>query len=154
MRDWHKYTAAVVKSGSDESGSRFLSEFARDYKAKTGKDLCPTCKFESNYPKYLNEMSEEKINSGYVLKKMYEGIPLDAFKSNIRVSNRNLTDEYAEFLLANHGRGEDLFEKMPERKKGQNKDLSLSELRAKYPEIKNRSKEGFLEDLNAILNPK
>ena len=113
---WKEYTANDVLRQTDKNANRLLSSFARDYKKVFNRDICPSCKdFNQKFQEFLNHtktMSQKKNNSGYVLKKMYENIPL-AFGSNIYVNNQNLTDAYAKKLLKNHPRGEELFSAIP-----------------------------------------
>lgn len=112
---WLKYTAVEVKTGTDENGNRLLSQFAADYKSVFNNDICPNCKsFNTNYQKFLTHTKTmEKVNnSGYVLKKKYENIPLK-FGSSIYLNNQNLTDKHAKTLLENHPRGKDLFDVIP-----------------------------------------
>lgn len=119
MEDWNNYQSHQVKNDVDASGNRLISAFAKDYKSVFGLDICPNCndfqiKFQ-NFLKQIDIMSKSKSkNSGYVLKKKYQNIPL-GFGSPIYVNNDNMTDEYAQRLLKNHPRGKDLFHHIPDR---------------------------------------
>jgi hypothetical protein len=123
MKDWKKYKAVEVLNEKDENGNRLLSEFARDYKSLFNSEICPNCNdFSLKFQKFIKtiqEMKNKNQNSGYVLKKMYENIPLE-FGSSIYVNNANLTDEYAETLLKKHPRGKDLFDVIVEKQSADN----------------------------------
>ena len=54
--------------------------------------------------------------SGYKLKPMYEGIPLE-FGSQIHVTSKSITKKQAELLIKNHPRGEELFAEIPQKQK-------------------------------------
>ena len=111
FEEWSKYKAEEVLKGTDGNGNRLISSFAKDYKSVFNQDVCPNCKdFNKKFQKFLNTtkaMSTNKKNSGYILKKMYENIPLE-FGSNIYINNQNLTDAYAKKLLSKHPRGKGL----------------------------------------------
>lgn len=123
MKDWQKYTAVEVLKNKDENGNRLLSEFARDYKQIFNSEICPNCNdFNLKFQKFIKtiqEMKNKNQNSGYILKKMYENIPLE-FGSAIYVNNKNITDEYAKKLLKNHPRKEELFDHIPEKQSADN----------------------------------
>ena len=127
-----------------------------------------------------------KSKSNYTLQARFHAIPL-AIGSAIYLTNENLTDDYAERLIARYikvynAREEEfspemMFDKFPKNwKKGQtelkkrlkvkkvetpvvetpvvetekpDEELTFSELRNKYPDIKAASKTSFLEKLNA-----
>ncbi len=119
MLDWTKYKAEEVKTGTDKNGNRLISAFARDYKNTFNQDLCPSCKdFKEKFLRLIKEIKRMKNTdtkkSGYLLKKMYENIPLK-FGSSIYVNNSNITDEYALELINNHPRGSELFEMTPKK---------------------------------------
>ena len=118
MNNWGKYKAEEVLTETDKNGNRLISAFAKDYKTVFNQDICPTCKdFKEKFQKYLKKIQDmsnsDKKNSGFVLKKMYENIPLK-FGSAIYVNNQNLTDDYAKELISSHPRGEELFDIIPE----------------------------------------
>lgn len=107
----------TIFTSKDSDGNRYLSLFLQDYK-QAFPDVrviagCRGC-LEEYYRKYIKHIPIMKVikNSGYVLKKKYNGIPLK-FGSQIYVSNANLTDDLAKELLKRKN-GKDLFEKMPE----------------------------------------
>ncbi len=118
MNNWGKYKAEEVLTETDKNGNRLISAFAKDYKTVFNQDICPACKdFKEKFQKYLKKIQDmsnsNKKNSGFVLKKMYENIPLK-FGSAIYVNNQNLTDDYAKELINNHPRGKDLFDIIPD----------------------------------------
>lgn len=128
MNDWGKYKADEVLTGTDANGNRLISAFAKDYKRVFNQDICPTCKdFKDKFQKFLKKIQDmsnsDKKNTGFVLKKMYENIPLK-FGSAIYVNNQNLTDDYAKELINNHPRGKELFDIIPENvNTGKDEDL-------------------------------
>lgn len=125
LEKWKKYTAVEVQTGKDLNGNRLISSFARDYKSIFNQEICPSCKdFSDKFQKFLKKiesMEENKKNSVFLLKKMYENIPLK-FGSGIFVNNKNITDEYATHLIKTHPRGRMLFDFIP--KDFENNDLS------------------------------
>lgn len=118
--DWSDLDKVVIFKGHDENGNRYLSQFLRDYKEVFNSDLinasCDRCleDYYLKFTKHLYTMSDKK-KSNYVLKKKYNGIPLE-FGSAIQVSNTNMTDEYGEKLLKDHAKGADLFDQVPDAK--------------------------------------
>lgn len=116
--DWGKYQAAEVLSGMNENGSRLLPFLAKDYKEKTGGEICPSCgsfnqKYNSFIQKYYIMKKDNENTCGFRLKPMYQNIPA-SFGSAVFVNNNNITDELALGLLKNHPRGKDLFDVIPE----------------------------------------
>ena len=122
------------------------------------KDLCASCpgKLREYYQKLKSKFNQNRfIMSNFKLKKDV-GVKQMSFGSSEFISNDNITDEKAiEFLKINPNRSI-LFEVIPENWKelieGEEKtdaDLSLSELREKYPDIKANSQAKFLEKLAA-----
>lgn len=118
MIDWLKIEKVAIFKEKDENGNRYLSQFLADYKRIFNPDVinagCDRCleDYYKNFIKHLT-MSTTKEENQYVLKKMYNGIPLN-FGSPILVTNQNMKKEYAEQLLKNHPRGADLFDKLPD----------------------------------------
>ena len=109
---WSNYTWEQVRTGKDENGSRLISQFAKEYKERTGNSICVTC--PSSKQKFNEFKKQKKMSkSKYVLKAKYNGIPLK-FGSNVLVTNSNMTDEYGKQLLKNHPRGKELFESIPD----------------------------------------
>ena len=116
MNKWLSYTAEEVLRGTNSKGSRLIISFSKDYKLIFNQSICPSCKdFKIKYQKFIKKINDmkNKKESGYVLKKMYENIPLK-FGSPVYVNNGNMTDEYGEILLKGHPRGEGLFISIPE----------------------------------------
>ena len=114
MIDWLKIDKVSIFKGKDENGNRYLSQFLADYKRIFNPDTinagCDRCleDYYNNFIKYIT-MGNSTEKKPYVLKKMYNGIPLE-FGSSILVTNTNITKEYAEKLIKNHPRGVDLFD--------------------------------------------
>ena len=130
MRNWLKIDKVTIFTGKDENGNRYLSQFLRDYKKALNPDMinagCDRCleDYYHKFTKYLSTMSKNKPkNSGYILRKKYENIPLE-FGSRTQVNNSNLTDEMAEKLIKNHPKGKELFDNIPEKKKAPAKNLN------------------------------
>ncbi len=122
MRDWLKFDKNEIFNGKDEKGNRYLSQFLSDYQQTFNpEDInagCQKC-LNGYYQKMINHLTmsnkkkEDSNNSGYLLKKKYENIPL-SFGSRHLVNNQNITDEMAKALIDNHAKGEDLFQVIPE----------------------------------------
>lgn len=152
MRDWRLLDKVAIFTGKDKNGNRYLTSFLKDYKRifhpldiNAGCERC----LNDYYNKILNYLTmapKENKNTDFILKIKYNGIPLK-FGSRILVTNANLTDEIGSFLLANHPRGEKLFDKIGkivEDEPKKDEDLKLKDLRIKYPEISAGSKAKFL----------
>lgn len=121
--DWSKYSIDQIKTGTDEKGNRLLLAFNKEYREIFGHEPCHTCgSWAEKAKKFLNQVNTmSKVeNSGYVLKKMYEGVTLE-FGGN-PISNRNLTDKIAKQLIEKHPKGAGLFLKIPEVKEKPNDD--------------------------------
>lgn len=125
MIDWLVIDKVTIFKGEDESGNRYLNQFLADYKRIFNPDMinagCQRCleDYYTNFIKFL-QMGNSTEKKEYVLKKMYNGIPLE-FGSAILVTNANITKEYAEKLIKNHPRGEGLFDAIPKREETTNK---------------------------------
>lgn len=114
MASWDEYTVQQVLTDSDKYGKRLAVQFLKDYFDLFGVRICHTCSnFPTKFQKYIKAMKNNNTEkTGYVLKKMYENIPLK-FGSPIHVNNKNMTKEYAETLIELHPRGQDLFDSIP-----------------------------------------
>ena len=94
-------------------------------------------------------MDKPKILCDFVLKAKYNGIQIGANGQPIR--NGEMTNEIAIELMEWHPLGKGLFDVCPTDEelseiKG-DENISLAELRIKYPDIKSNSKDKFLKKL-------
>lgn len=101
--NWHNIGLSLILTGKTDNGEAFLKLFLKDYVSLTHESVNATCQkcIKSYFDKYikLTTMSENKSN--YKLHPKREGLQLK-FGSNIHVTNNNLTDEYAEILIARY----------------------------------------------------
>jgi len=116
MLDFTKMDISAVVSGMHSDGERYLSKFLKEYTSLFPGAVNPSCmKCLNDYlKKYKKAMAKNTVtaeNSGYKLHKKYEGIPLE-FGSPVLVTNANLSDAYAEKLLARKN-GAALFAEVP-----------------------------------------
>lgn len=140
--DWLKIDKVAIFTGTDENGNRYLSRFLKDYKeAFPNSDPNAGCQrclddYYHKLIKHISVMKTVKNESGYVLKKKYENIPLH-FGSKILVNNTNMTKEYGEKLLERK-KGKDLFEKVPDNagKASAKKEEKLTDLTRKQLDAK------------------
>lgn len=174
MRNWTEYKLESIVGQRKPDGSLLLEEFLKDYANLKGvslDSLQPSCsKCLNDYLKFLKNkiMQENKTESNYKLQKRYNGIPLK-FGSSIFVTNDNITDEYAEIIIGRfldiyENKEQDfepsmLFEKYPDNWEDSqfdfedilsDEDLTLKELKNKYPEIEAKSKKAFLKKLEEV----
>lgn len=112
--NWSEYKPEYVRTAI-VGGRRLVLDFANDFEEKFNYEICITCisKFNNDFYKYINSMSTQK--SEFKLKAKYNNIPL-GFGKRGRLSNENMNEKDAMFLLKNHPKGRDLFEKIPEAK--------------------------------------
>lgn len=125
---WQNLTANYVRTANVD-GRRLVLDFAIDFKNKFNREICVSCisQFNADFAKYINSMSEKTVN--YRLKGKYNNISL-GFGKRGRLSNENMNDKDALFLLKHHPKGKELFDILPEeepkpevkikRKKGDN----------------------------------
>lgn len=157
MIDWRELDKVTIFNGKDENGNRYLSQFLKQYRETFGVHEinagCERClnDYYTKFIKYLNTMSNEKQECKFKLKKKYEGIQKE-FGSREFVTNANLTDETAMFLLENHARGKELFSEIPKElpnissKEVKDENMKLKDLKEKYPLVKPSNKKAvFLE---------
>jgi hypothetical protein len=119
-RNWISIGIDSILTNSTSEGVRYLQLFLKDYTALTGEHVnagCQKC-IATYFNNYVNIFSNMENNSQYQLHKKREGIPL-AFGSNVKVTNRNITDKYAEKLIKRYS---DL-----------SPDFKISDLFAKFP---------------------
>jgi len=137
--NWLEIGIDSILTSKDSEGVRYLQYFLKDYTDLTSVHVnagCNKC-IAKYYNNYVNLISDMENDCNYKLHKKREGLPLE-FGSNIRVTNRNITDEYADKLI--------------KRYKEISKDFKLSDLFAKYPveEIKVEK----IEEVKAETKPK
>ena len=110
MKDWIKYDKQTIWNDKKKGG--LLVSFLADYRDTFNIEVnasCGSC-FNKYYTDYLNSlpMDETKFEKcDYELHKKYENITLKF--SGKRIRNRDLTNELAKDLIANHPHGEKLF---------------------------------------------
>ena len=133
LYDWHKMNIDVIVGGVAPDGASYLKSFLLDYKQEFHVEkVNPNCrKCLADYQrKFIKKYSNMENTSKYRLHKKREGLQLE-FGSSIFVNNKNITDEYAEKLIAR-------FKKAKE-------DFKLSDLFDIYPnevvEVKEEVKE-------------
>jgi len=162
MRDVYKEHGRSRTFGDKSKGGLF-SSFLKEYKNHFGVSVTPGCgtclsKYWNNYTN-LFTMNKIKVDCDFKLKKKYNGIQIGANGQPIR--NGEMTNEKALELMEWHPLHEGLFDEVPDVEliadidikddiKPAN-ELSLTELRIRYPEITARSVESFLNKL-AELN--
>lgn len=124
--NWSTKSLEEITVGKNTDGSSMLESFLQDYSKefndKSLQPSCPSClrKYYNNYKRKFNTM---KSTSNYQLEAKYEAIPLKV-GSPIYLTNQNLTDEYAEQLIARYVKVHDakgktfdpktMFSKLPE----------------------------------------
>ena len=112
-KNWKKYDKQTIFADKKKGGLfvTFLKEYRDEFKVQVNAS-CPSC-FEKYYKDYLNsikpkeKMSKKKNNCDYELHKKYENITLK--HDGERIRNRDLTNELAERLIAEHPHGAKLF---------------------------------------------
>lgn len=142
----------------DKSKGGLLSSFLKEYRIEFGVSVTPGCnscltKYWNNYTNLFIMKAENTCS--FKLKQKYNGIWMKGYNKPIR--NGDMTNELALQLLQKHPAGEKLFDVIPEYEalaEIDSKDdlepleeLSLKELRNLHPEIKARSTEDFLKQL-------
>ena len=118
--NWLNIGIDSILTNNNSEGVRYLQLFLKDYTELTGEFVnagCNKC-IAKYYTNYINQVFDMENDSKYRLHKKREGLPL-AFGSNIRVTNRNITDDYAEALIKRY---QDL-----------KTDFDINDLFVKYP---------------------
>ena len=118
--NWIEIGIDSILTNKNSEGVKYLQLFLQDYTTLTGEHVnagCNKC-IAKYYTNYVNLVSDMENDCKYRLHKKREGLPL-AFGSNIRVTNRNITDAYANKLIKRY---QDI-----------NKDFKVSDLFAKFP---------------------
>jgi hypothetical protein len=98
--NWIEIGIDSILTNKDSEGVRYLQHFLKDYSDLTSSQVnagCNKC-IAKYYINYINLLSDMENDCKYRLHKKREGLPL-AFGSNIRVTNRNITDQYAKKLI-------------------------------------------------------
>ena len=168
MRNWSNYNKEAIFKDKTRGG--LLSQFLKEYQEQFNVITTPGCRkcldrYFNNYLK-LTAMAPETNKCDYELHKKYNGIQLGTNGQPIR--NGEMTNEIAKELLEKHPHGAKLFSIIPAAKPDKepvkdeteneivekeavelsnDEDLTLKELRGKYPETKAASKADFLERL-------
>jgi len=142
----------------DKSKGGLFSSFLKEYRDHFGVSVTPGCnkcltKYWSDYENLF--IMKEEVKCAFRLKAKYNGIQIGANGQPIR--NGEMTDEIALELMNWHPLHEDLFDIVPDIEEiadvdeqdniKPSEELTLKELRDRYPEIKSNSKEGFLKKL-------
>lgn len=169
VRELKKLSAQEVISGADSNGIKYL-QYLFDVYPIYFDELCQGC--SKKIPGYLKKVKSlnlkdmETVDSQKQEKKKnefrFKGDKVVHVRGTSKYySNANLTDEAAIAILKENPNRIALFKKYPANWKelieaGQDdvtedKDLSLAELREKYPTISARSKEGFLAKVGEHL---
>lgn len=104
--------ATVTRSVSG-SGERYLELFLKEYTSIFKEKVNPSCpkcltEYLTRYKNHYNAMTN---TCSYRLHAKYENIPLE-FGSPILVNNANITNDYAQKLLA-HNNGQRYFSQIP-----------------------------------------
>jgi len=119
---WHTMKIETIIGGKTADNISYLKLFLIDYKnefhVENVNASCQKC-ISSYHTEFIKKYSKMENVSKYKLLPKREGLQLE-FGSSIFVSNRNLTDEYAETLTA--------------RFKEVKKDFKMSDLFEIYPE--------------------
>lgn len=115
--DFTKLDYNTIATGVNSDGVKYLQLFLIEYNTIFPGTVNPSCSkclqgYITKYKKAMSKNDTHPDNSGYKLKAMYEGIPLE-FGSQIMVTNANLTDDYAKVLLS-HDDGKRFFSTIPE----------------------------------------
>ena len=140
--NWLNIGIDSILTNSNSEGVRYLQLFLKDYTNLTGEFVnagCNKC-IAKYYNNYINQIFDMENDSKYRLHKKREGIPL-SFGSNVRVTNRNITDSYAETLIKRYSeinkdfKASDLFSEFP---KEEPKEIEVTE--TTKPKRKRRSK--------------
>lgn len=122
MLDWHKMNIETIIGGKTADNVSYLKLFLIDYKnefhVENVNASCQKCLI-GYHSEFIKKYRTMENTSKYKLLPKREGLQLE-FGSSIFVSNRNLTDEYAEILIA--------------RFKAVKADFKLSDLFEIYPE--------------------
>ena len=143
----------------DKSKGGLFSSFLKEYRDYFGVSVTPGCnkcltKYWSDYENIFI-MNKQTVECAFRLKAKYNGIQQGANGQPIR--NGEMTDEVALKLLEWHPLHKELFDIVPDIEIiaeineddniKESDEMTLAELRERYPEIKARSVGDFLEKL-------
>lgn len=99
--EWHKIDIGQIIGGVAPDGSPYLKHFLIDYKKEFSVQVvnasCHKCINEYRH-EFVKKYGDMENNSQYRLHKKREGLQLE-FGSSIFVTNKNITDDYAEKLI-------------------------------------------------------
>lgn len=99
--EWHKIDIGQIIGGVAPDGSPLLKHFLIDYKKEFSVQVvnasCHKCINEYRH-EFVKKYSDMENTSQYRLHKKREGLQLE-FGSSIFVTNKNITDDYAEKLI-------------------------------------------------------
>lgn len=99
--EWHKIDIGQIIGGVAPDGSPLLKHFLIDYKKEFSVQVvnasCHKCINEYRH-EFVKKYGDMENNSQYRLHKKREGLQLE-FGSSIFVTNKNITDDYAEKLI-------------------------------------------------------
>ena len=152
MRDVY-LTHGKRKTYGDKSKGGLFSCFLKEYREEFKRSVTPGCskclsQYWRDYTNLFIKM-KEAVECKFRLKAKYNGIQIGANGQPIR--NGEMTDATALKLLEWHPLHEDLFDICPTEQElnemGSDENLSLADLRLRYPDIKSNSKDGFLKKL-------
>ena len=99
--EWHKIDIGQIIGGVAPDGSPLLKHFLIDYKQEFSVQVvnasCHKCINEYRH-EFVKKYGDMENTSQYRLHKKREGLQLE-FGSSIFVTNKNITDDYAEKLI-------------------------------------------------------
>lgn len=158
-----------ILNGANHNGTPLLKYVLESFEQYTGY-ACMHC--SSNFPGYIKKIQSINLNTTEIMSKsereyrMKSGSVIHIKGTNKYYSDLNITDEVAIEILKKNPNRKVLFSKMPKgaaktpseteenalskvssETKKEDTELSLTELREKYPDIKARSKDDFLTEL-------
>lgn len=133
--DFTTMDIATVTRSVSGSGERYLELFLKEYTSIFKEKVNPSCpKCLTDYlNRYKNHFKAMANTCNYRLHAKYENIPLE-FGSPILVNNANITDDYAQKLLA-HNNGQRYFAQMPKAKASVKKNKAIKKDKASADSI-------------------
>lgn len=133
--DFTTMDIATVTRSVSGGGERYLELFLKEYTSIFREKVNPSCpKCLTDYlNRYKNHFKAMANTCNYSLHAKYENIPLE-FGSPILVNNANITDDYAQKLLA-HNNGQRYFAQMPKAKVSVKKAKAIKKDTASIPHL-------------------